>query len=178
MIDTKEFNRAWKTLCRRLNRDLDAEEAADYRAWLSERMDTDQFLEAARHLWATCKFFPEPAAFIEAIQPRVEAEALAQWELCEQVMAGSTKALVRMSSAGRRTVGLLGGMDTLRNTKLDETQFVRRDFLKLFGDAEEVHRRETQAAALPVSDQAKEILAAAVPALLGGGIDAHDDEAA
>ena len=178
MIDTKEFNRAWKTLCRRLNRDLDAEEAADYRAWLSERMDTDQFLEAARHLWATCKFFPEPAAFIEAIRPSVEADAMEQWELCEQVMAGSTKALTRMSPAGRRTAQLLGGMDRLRNTKLDEIQFVRRDFLKLFGDAEEIHRRETEPTALPVSDQAKEILASAVPALLGGGVDASDDEAA
>ena len=66
---------------------------------------------------------------------------------------------------------LLGGIDRLRNTKLDELQFVRRDFLKLFGDAEEIHRRENQPTALPVSDQARKILASAVPALLGGAVD-------
>ena len=168
MIDREQFNRAWRMLCKRLRRDLDAEEAADYRAWLSERMDTDRFLEAVRHLWATCKFFPEPAAFVEAIRPSVEAEALEQWELCGQVMTGSREALMRMSPAGRRTVQLLGGMDQLRNTKLDEVQFVRRDFLKLFGDAEEIYRREKQRTALPLSDKAKEILASAVPLLSGG----------
>ncbi len=178
MIDTKEFNRAWKTLCRRFNRDLDGEEAAMYHKWLSERMDTDRFLEAARHLWATCKFFPAPVEFLEAVRPSVEAEALEQWERCEHVMGGSKQALMRMSPTGRRTVQLLGGIDRLRNTKLDELQFVRRDFLKLFGDAEEIHRRENQPTALPVSDEARKILASAVPALLGGAVDASDDEAA
>ena len=38
MIDREQFNRAWRILCKRLRRDLDAEAAADYRAWLSERM--------------------------------------------------------------------------------------------------------------------------------------------
>ena len=168
MIDREQFNRAWRMLCKRLRRDLDAEEAADYRAWLSERMDTDQFLEAARHLWATCKFFPEPTAFIEAIRPSVEAEALEQWELCGQVMAGSKEAFIHMSLTGKRTVRLLGGPDRLRNTKLDQVPFVRRDFLKLFGDAEEIYRREKQRTALPLSDKAKEILASAVPLLSGG----------
>ena len=29
MIDREQFNRAWRMLCTRLRRDLDAEEAAD-----------------------------------------------------------------------------------------------------------------------------------------------------
>ena len=40
--------------------------------------------------------------------------------------------------------------------------------MKLFGDAEEIHRREMQRTALPLSDEAKEILAGAVPLLSGG----------
>ena len=75
---------------------------------------------------------------------------------------------MHMSPTGKRTVRLLGGPDRLRNTKLDQVPFVRRDFLKLFGDAEEIYRREKQRTALPLSDEAKEILASAVPLLSGG----------
>ena len=169
MVNKRRFSEEWKRLCKRFNnRELDTEEANDYFEWLSERMDTDRFLEAARHLWATREFFPRPVDFVEAIRPSVEAESLEQWELCEGVMAGSKEAFVRMSPAGKRTVGLLGGPDRLRNTKLDQVPFVRRDFLKLFGDAEEIYRRETEPTALPVSDEAKELLASMVPRLMNG----------
>ncbi len=178
MIDQDVFNIEWAVICERCNRDPSQVLAARYYQALSPRMTTEEFRVAARVVFEEREFLPRPVDFIEAIRPSVEAEALVQWELCEQVMAGSTKALERMSPAGKRTVQLLGGTDRLRNTKLDEIPFVRRDFLKLFGDAEEIHRREAQPTALPVSDQAKGILAAAVPALLGGKVDASDDEAA
>ena len=168
MIDQDVFNIEWAVICERCNRDPSQVLAARYYQSLSPRMTTEEFRVAARVVFEECEFLPPVAAFIEAVRPSVEAEALEQWELCERVMAGSKKALMRMSPAGRRTAQLLGGMDRLRNTKLAEIQFVRRDFLKLFGDAEEIHRRETEPTALPLSDQAKEILAAAVPLLSGG----------
>ena len=178
MIDQDVFNIEWAVICERCNRDPSQVLAARYYQALSPRMTTDEFRAAARVVFEEREFLPRPVDFIAAVRPSVEAEALTQWERCQQVMAGSEKALARMSPAGKRTIQLLGGTDRLRNTKLDETQFVRRDFLKLFGDAEEIHRRENQPTALPVSDQAKEILASAVPALLGGAVDASDDEAA
>ncbi len=178
MIDQDVFNIEWAVICERCNRDPSQVLAARYYQSLSPRMTTDEFRVAARVVFEECEFLPPVAAFIAAIRPSVEAEALEQWERCEHVMGGSKQALMRMSPTGRRTVQLLGGIDRLRNTKLDEIQFVRRDFLKLFGDAEEIHRRETEPTALPVSDEAKGILASAVPALLGGAVDASDDEVA
>ena len=171
MIDQDVFNIEWAVICERCNRDPSQVLAARYYQSLSPRMTTDEFRVAARVVFEECEFLPPVAAFIAAIRPSVEAEALEQWERCEHVMGGSKQALMRMSPTGRRTVQLLGGIDRLRNTKLDELQFVRRDFLKLFGDAEEIHRRENQPTALPVSDQARKILASAVPALLGGAVD-------
>ena len=175
MIDQDVFNIEWAVICERFNRDPSHVLAARYFQALSPRMTTEEFLAAARVVFEEQTFFPRPMDFIEAIRPSVEAEALAQWELCDQVMAGSTKALERMSPAGRRTAQLLGGTDRLRNTRLNDVQFVRRDFMKLFGDAEEIYRREAQPTALPVSDQAREVLAGAVPGLLGGGVDTTND---
>ena len=168
MIDQDVFNIEWAVICERFNRDPSQVLAARYYQSLSPRMTTEQFRASARVVFEQREFFPRPLDFVEAIRPSVEAEALEQWELCEGVMAGLRKALVRMSPAGKRTVGLLGGPDRLRNTKLDQVPFVRRDFLKLFGDAEEIHRRETEPTALPVSDETKELLASMVPRLMNG----------
>ncbi len=129
MIDQDVFNIEWAVICERCNRDPSQVLAARYYQSLSPRMTTDEFRVAARVVFEECEFLPPVAAFIAAIRPSVEAEALEQWELCEHVMGGSKQALMRMSPTGRRTAQLLGGTDRLRNTKLDEIQFVRRDFL-------------------------------------------------
>ena len=168
MIDQDVFNIEWAVICERCNRDPSQVLAARYYQSLSPRMTTDEFRVAARVVFEECEFLPPVAAFIEAIRPSVEADAMEQWELCEHVMSGSTTALERMSPAGRRTVGLLGGMDRLRNTRLNDVQFVRRDFMKLFGDAEEIHRREKQAE-LPAPAEASQIVGELVPGLIGNG---------
>ena len=136
MIDQDVFNIEWAVICERCNRDPSQVLSARYYQSLSPRMTTDEFRVAARVVFEECEFLPPVAAFIEAIRPSVEADAMEQWELCRQVMAGSTKALTRMNPAGRRTVDLLGGMDRLRNTRLNDVQFVRRDFALKFGERE------------------------------------------
>ena len=131
MIDQDVFNIEWAVICERHNRDPSQVLAARYYQSLSPRMTTEEFRAAARVVFEEREFFPRPVDFIDAIRPSVEAEALEQWELCERVMAGSKEAFMHMSPAGRRTVDLLGGTDRLHNTRLNDVQFVRRDFMKV-----------------------------------------------
>lgn len=64
MIALDEFTPAWEHLCARFGKEPDARQSAAYYGFLSERMETDEFLRAARTLWATAKWFPRPADFL------------------------------------------------------------------------------------------------------------------
>jgi alkylation response protein AidB-like acyl-CoA dehydrogenase len=142
MIDKHEFFAGWKSLCRRFNREVDADEAREYWEYLSPQMETDAFRMASRKLWASREFFPRPDDFLTSVQPSSEAAALEQWELCERVMSGEVHVMERMTAAGQKTVRLMGGIDRLRNTPIDEVHFRRAEFLRLHGQADEIHRRE------------------------------------
>lgn len=158
MIEKDRFNRVWKHLCQRFNRDPNPSEAVLYLQWLSPQMNTEAFEEAARHLWATREFFPRPIDFLEAARPSIEAEAQDQWKLCDRVMSGDREALARMSPAGQKTVMLMGGPAALRNTQLDEVHFRRQEFMRLFADAEEIHRRESQHQIGPGPEEARQLV--------------------
>jgi hypothetical protein len=141
MIDRHEFWAAWERLCRRFGRDLDKDEARDYHGYLDPQLDTEEFLDAARKLWASREFFPRPDDFLDAATGSSDEQALDQWQLCNRIMRGDD-VMDRMTEAGRKTVALMGGPDRLRQTPVDEVHFRRAEFIRLFGDAVEIHRRE------------------------------------
>jgi hypothetical protein len=64
MIDRRAFTRSWQEILTRFGRDPEPGQAAAYYEYLSEQMDTEQFLAAARALWATARYFPRPADFL------------------------------------------------------------------------------------------------------------------
>lgn len=64
MIDRADFANAWKHLCGRFRRRNDPAQAAAYYDFLADQMDTAEFLQAARALWATARYFPRPADFV------------------------------------------------------------------------------------------------------------------
>lgn len=171
MIDRTAFAGAWKRLCRRFNRPVEADELAEWYAYLSPRLETEEFLAAAQKLWASREFFPRPDDFLKAVRPSQEAEAASQWELCLQVMAGERGVLERMTPAGQKTVALLGGPRALGQTPVDEVHFRRREFLERYPNALESSRREGRVTLGPWSNEDSKRLREAVPnlRLLEGG---------
>ncbi len=170
MIDKREFWAAWQGLCKRFSRTPDADEAGEWHDYLSPQLTTEEFQAAARKLWASREFFPRPDDFLEAARGSTAEQAAAQWELCHRVMRGERGVLERMTPAGQRTVRLMGGAQALGQTSVDETHFRRAEFLRFYGDAEEITRREEQGA-LPWTAEDTRRLKAAVPhlRLLEGG---------
>ena len=141
MIDERTFRDTWALLSERFNRQLSTPLMMAYYHSLSARMSTAQFKAAAQVVFETREFFPRPADFLEAGQPSAEAEVLEQWELVQELMRGFGNRAA-LSEEARRVVGLLGGETKLRNTQLDAVQYVRRDFLELYGNAVQIARRE------------------------------------
>jgi hypothetical protein len=170
MIDKHAFWAAWERLCRRFGRELDKDEAEDYHNYLDNQLDTEAFLAAARKLWASREFFPRPDDFVEASAGSTDEQALEQWQLCNRLMRGDD-VLDRMTEAGRKTVALMGGPLRLRQTPIDEVHFRRAEFIRLFGSATEIYRREKRPELPPWTDRDTERLREIAPdlRLLGGG---------
>ena len=68
MIDRKAFSDEWDFLCNRFVRQNNPQEARRYYEWLTGRLSTDQFQEAAKDLWARSEFFPRPEAFVDVVR--------------------------------------------------------------------------------------------------------------
>jgi hypothetical protein len=67
MIDRSAFKQAWGHICARFGREHDPKQAAAYFEYLSEQMETEEFLASARAIWATAKWFPRPADFLTVV---------------------------------------------------------------------------------------------------------------
>ena len=141
MIDEKVFRDSWVLLCERFGRQHSGPLMMAYYGCISPKMTTEQFKAAARKAFEDREYFPRPADFLETVKPDRTADALQQWELVQLLMQGYGTP-ESLSLEARRVVRLLGGETKLRNTPLDSVQWVRRDFLKLYGDACEVAERE------------------------------------
>ena len=172
MIDQDVFKIEWGILCERFNRQPSTALAARYYQSLAPRMTTEEFKEAARRVFDSCEFFPRPDDFFEQARGSTEAQAAAEWDICQWVMKGDLKALARMSDTGRRTIRLMGGVDALRNSKVDEAHYRRAEFLRLYPTADEVERRESGTALPAWTEEGARKLKEALPRLRlvdGGG---------
>jgi hypothetical protein len=156
MIDQGVFKNEWVVLAERFGRFKNSRLIAQrYYEYLNERMDTDTFVAAARQLFASSEYFPKPDAFLEAAGLTRDTLAQVEWELCQRVMSGDRHALGQMSEEGQRVIRVLGGVDRLRMTPLDQIDWRRKEFLKLYGSTE----RE----ALPAwTDKGRKLLADAM----------------
>ena len=160
MIDPVVFRDVWTKLCHRFGRSVDNDEAADYLVYLEDNdTTTDDLLRAATKAWATREFFPRP---VDLASESIGARALAEWEICEAVMEGRSGAFERLSDTGRKLVRLLGGETILRQTQLENVVHVRREWLKLYADTEEIMAREASTALPPMSAAGQRLLDAAL----------------
>jgi hypothetical protein len=139
MINEATFQAAWVLLCERFNREpSDALMQAYYKV-LSPAMSTAQFEAACQRIFVEREFFPRPADFLAEVRTDPAVEATAQWEQVHEMMRGFP---AQLSAESRRVVGMLGGETKLRNTPIDAIQYVRRDFLQLYGDVAALAQRE------------------------------------
>lgn len=167
MIDEKVFRDAWALLCDRFGRQPSTPLMLAYYKTLNDRMTTAQFKASAQRIFVEREFFPRPADFLG---DDTKASALEQWEQVQDLMRGfgNREAL---NAESKRVVLMLGGESKLRSTPLDAMQYVRRDFLALYGDAAEVAQREA-GGRIEATREGRQIAESLVPRLLSDGNDA------
>ncbi len=155
-IDEAVFRDGWAFLCDRFSREPSKPVMAAYYRSLTERMTTEEFRTACQVVFEQREFFPRPADFLEAVRPDPKAEAMEQWEQVQILMHGNGG--YRLTAEGQRVVRLLGGETRLKQTTHDQTPFLRREFLQLYGAALEIARREERPQ-LEAGPEAKKIAA-------------------
>lgn len=122
MIDHAQFMDVWGHLCQRFGRDLNAGEAKLYRAYLEgQNFTTEQFLIAARVLWATREFFPRPADFLFHMASS-DWEGVLEFKAIQeqrQLVEGEFREVRSqvISDRGWRAFLSIGGMEALKNTR-------------------------------------------------------------
>ena len=132
MIDQGVFANEWTVLCTRFGKYEGSRLIATrYFEHLSPRLSTEEFVHAARKLFAESEFFPKPADFVEAVGRGGRALAEADWEHARAVMYGDAGAYGKLSEGGKRAVDLMGGVRGLQSTHVDEAKWRRREFLEL-----------------------------------------------
>jgi hypothetical protein len=132
MIDKDAFKDAWRKLAARFGKEVNAEQAAMYYEYLSDLMETDEFLGAARAVWAANTFFPRPADFL-AIR------AAQEWPLVLKCAEGFhppdwpwAATWGQLSPRAQAACRRLGGMDTIRAAWTKDPTRLKDQFAKAF----------------------------------------------
>ena len=111
MIEWDHFKRAMKAISERCARPPGNEQLAMYYRFLSPRLTTEEFHEAAMSVWSSAEFFPPPVKFLEARSAREwdQVVTLIQRYTPPHVPAGWLEAWEALSEDARKAVGRLGG---------------------------------------------------------------------
>ncbi len=146
MIDKDAFKAAWRRLATRFGQPVDVDQAAMYHQYLSELMDTEEFLGACQAVWATARWFPRPADFLTV-------RAGQEWPLVLECAAGYhppdwpwTEPWKRLSPRGRAACQRLGGMEAIREQLARSAIKLREAYLAAY---EEEATAETLALPAP-----------------------------
>ncbi len=111
MIEREHFQRAMTAISERCARPPGTEQLAMYYRFLSPRLTTEEFHQAAMSVWSSAEFFPPPVAFLEARSGR-------EWERVVSLLTAFTPPHVperwterwqELSEEARLAVGRLGG---------------------------------------------------------------------
>lgn len=165
MIDEGIFRNEWAVLCERFGKyDGSRVIAKRYFEHLSPRLSTEEFVSAARKLFAESEFFPKPADFVEAVGRGGRALAEADWEHAHALMWGDDSAYEKLSEEGKRAVKLMGGRYRLKSTHVDEAKWRRREFLELHEYAGAPERE----ALPPMTDGGRKLIRDAMAGRLNG----------
>lgn len=130
MIDAETFAEEWSVLEDRFGEEYSDAVQRRYFEYLTERMETEEFVEASRELFATRRFFPSPADFTEVAGPSEEARAYEQWRKVLREVESRDR--TDLEEAAREAIRVLGGMRAIRNAVRSEIPFLRKEFLEVY----------------------------------------------
>lgn len=164
MIDKSAFRDVWAVLEERFGKEHSGPTRAMYYQSLSEKLSTEEFKVAARRLFDSAEFFPKPDDFVEEVRGDTETRALKSWETVDQVVRGFASR-DELTDEAERTVKLMGGMRQLRMTRDENWPHRRREFLKLYGDAERIEAQESKEELPPGDTSAEDLLEEATGAV-------------
>lgn len=135
MIDLEKFRGVWAHLCARFNRAPDPQQAVAYHDYLTELMDTEEFLAAARAVWATSRFFPRPADFLTVGAGGDWGRLLAAAAAYRQGSAEWLRPWNELSPRGRAAAAKLGDITTIRAIYDRDVVRLRAAFLAAYEEA-------------------------------------------
>ena len=113
MIDLDTFNEEWAALAGRFGKADNATQAAAFYDFLTDRMETPDFVAAARTLWANARWFPRPVDFLLVGAADEWARVMECMELSGKLLAWGEQ-WQALSSAARAACLALGGVPTLK----------------------------------------------------------------
>lgn len=111
MIDYQHFKKAMEAISERCAKPLGPRQLAMYYRFLSPRLTTDEFHEAAMSVWSSAEFFPPPVKFLEARSGREwdQVVTLIQRYTPPHVPSGWVEDWEALSEDARTAVARLGG---------------------------------------------------------------------
>ena len=115
--DSIEWARAFLALAKRFGRTPDTEEARMYGAYLDScGLTVDEAVAACRSLWATARFWPRPADFLEVTAEREWAKVL---YLSQRHGSDPEYRAVwdTLTLDAKDAIGSLGGIHTLKEAR-------------------------------------------------------------
>lgn len=122
MIDQTQFDNAMAFIAERCAKPPGEKQLAMYYAFLSPRLNDQEFLEAAKSHWSSAEFFPPPIAFM-----KVRAEN--EWERLQlamklhtppHVQPGFHDAFLALDPTTVRTLSKMGGIAAFKERHLNK----------------------------------------------------------
>lgn len=132
MISEETFIGGWEMLCERFGHDLEESipEAQRLHDYLNQMgVEDEGFLLAVRRIWATARFFPRPADFLQD-------ECAAAWDAVEEwawsLRPNEPSPTPVPSPAVLRALNTVGGIDAVKDTRGPHRNTLRKAFFEAY----------------------------------------------
>lgn len=106
------------------------------RAWykhLSDRLTTDQFIQAIESAIISKQFMPTPEEIVEMICGTPENQAYQEWDLCLKAASRNDKTMLNtLSPQGQSALHLIGGLYKLGQMQEDKLEWVKKEFVAIW----------------------------------------------
>jgi hypothetical protein len=130
MIDPQVFELEIAILMDWFNRDFEPETLKRLHQRLSAQLTTEQFVQAAKILFDTSRFFPTVEEFVSAIKGDAQTLALHEWELCVKAAARNDREMLTgLSPQGQSALYLVGGLYKLGMASEEQLVWVKKEFI-------------------------------------------------
>ncbi len=133
MIDPQVFEQEIAILMDWFNRDFEPETLKRLHQRLSEKLTTEQFVQAAKIVFDTNRFFPTVEEFVSAVIGNTETNALQEWDLCVNAAARNDREmLTRLSPQGQSALHLVGGLHKLGMATEEQLVWIKKEFVSVW----------------------------------------------